>query len=263
VARLKPADYEDRMSLVEHLTELRGRIIVSIVAFGAAFALCFWQNQELLDIANDPLPADLPVPITFGVTEPFFTTMLVSAYGAMIIALPFLLYQVYAFILPAMSPRERKTVTPFLIAVPFLFLAGVAFAYFVVMPIAVKFLLNFNDAEFNIQVRAKDYYGFFGLMLIAMGLLFQIPIGILSITRLGIAEPEWFAKNRRYAIFIIAVVSAAAPGGDPVSMFVIMIPLLLLYEGSILVAKRYGRPPESEPEPPEPGGPSAPGVAGS
>ena len=252
MARLKPADFEDRMSLVEHLTELRGRIVVSIVIFGAAFALCFWQNQMLLDIANDPLPADLPVPITFGVTEPFFTTMLVSAYGAMILALPLLLYQVYAFILPAMSPRERKTVTPFLIAVPFLFLAGVAFAYFVVMPIAVKFLLNFNDAEFNIQVRAKDYYGFFGLMLIAMGLLFQIPIGILSITRLGIAEPEWFAKNRRYAIFIIAVVSAAAPGGDPVSMFVIMVPLLLLYESSVLVAKRYGRPPDTPPADPAP-----------
>lgn len=263
MARLKPADFEDRMSLVEHLTELRGRIVVSIVAFGAAFALCFWQNQKLLDIANDPLPADLPVPITFGVTEPFFTTMLVSAYGALILALPFLIYQIYAFILPAMSPRERKTVTPFLIAAPFLFLAGVVFAYFVVMPIAVKFLLNFNDAEFNIQVRAKDYYGFFGLMMVAMGLLFQIPIGVLSVTRLGIATPEWFAKNRRYAIFIIAVVSAAAPGGDPVSMFLIMGPLLLLYEGSILVAKRYGRPPEAEPDPPEPESPSAPGEAGS
>jgi len=127
------------------------------------------------------------------------------------------------------------------------------------MPIAVKFLLNFNDAEFNIQVRAKDYYGFFGLMLIAMGLLFQIPIGILSITRLGIAEPEWFAKNRRYAIFIIAVVSAAAPGGDPVSMFVIMVPLLLLYESSVLVAKRYGRPPDTPPADPAP----ASGEAGS
>ena len=259
MARLKPADFEDRMSLVEHLTELRGRIVVSIVIFGAAFALCFWQNQWLLDIANDPLPADLPVPITFGVTEPFFTTMLVSAYGAMILALPLLLYQVYAFILPAMSPRERKTVTPFLIAVPFLFLAGVAFAYFVVMPIAVKFLLNFNDAEFNIQVRAKDYYGFFGLMMVAMGLLFQIPIAVLSVTRLGIAEPEWFAKNRRYAIFIIAVVSAAAPGGDPVSMFLIMGPLLLLYEGSILIAKRYGRPPDTPPADPAP----ASGEAGS
>ena len=154
-----------------------------------------------------------------------------------------LLYQVYAFVLPAFSPSEkRRTMTPFLIAMPFLFLAGVAFAYFVVMPVAVKFLLNFNETEFNIQVRARDYYGFFGLMLIAMGLLFQIPIAMLSLTRLEIVTPEWFAENRRYAIFIIAVVSAAAPGGDPISMFMIMIPLLLLYEGSILIARRFGRP---------------------
>ncbi len=248
MARLKsrPASFEDRLTLVEHLDELRNRIIVSILVVAGAFVLCFWQNPALLDIANQPLPADLPVPITFGVTEPFFTTVTVAGYGAFILTLPVLLYQAAAFILPALSPGERRTVTPFLVAIPFLFIAGVVFAYFVVMPIAVKFLLNFNDPEFNIQVRAKDYYGFFGLMLLAMGLLFQIPIGMLSVTRVGIVEPEWFAKNRRYAIFIIAVVSAAAPGGDPVSMFVIMGPLLLLYEGSILVAKRFGRPPDEE-----------------
>ncbi len=257
MARLKPADFEDRLTLVEHLDELRTRIIVSLAALGVAFGLCFWQNKLLLDIANDPLPADNPLPTTFGVTEPFFTTVEVAGYGALIIALPVILYQLYAFVLPAFSPEERRTVTPFLIAIPFLFIAGVLFAYFVVMPVAIKFLLNFNDSEFDILVRAKDYYGFFGLMLVAMGLLFQIPIAMLSITKLGIVAPEWFSENRRYAIFIIAVVSAAAPGGDPVSMFLIMIPLLLLYEGSILVAKRFGRP--SEPL----GGEVTPGEAGS
>ncbi|MGH2986942.1 MAG: twin-arginine translocase subunit TatC [Solirubrobacterales bacterium] len=246
MARLKTAraQFDDRLTLVDHLDELRNRIILALVALGVAFALCFWQNSLLLDIANDPLPADTPVPITFGVTEPFFTTVEVSAYGAMILALPVVLYQLYAFVLPAFSLRERRTITPFLIAMPILFIAGVAFAYFVVMPVAVKFLLNFNDAEFDINVRARDYYSFFGLMLVAMGLLFQIPIAMLSVTRLGIVAPEWFAHNRRYAIFIIAVVSAAAPGGDPVSMIMIMIPLLLLYEGSIAIAKRFGRPHE-------------------
>jgi sec-independent protein translocase protein TatC len=232
------------LTLVEHLDELRTRIIVSLVAIGVAFALCFWQDALMLEIANAPLPADTPEPLTFGVTEPFFTTVEVAAYGAFVLALPVILYQVYAFVLPAFSPAEKRTLTPFLIAIPILFLAGVAFAYFVVMPVAVKFLLNFNETEFNIQVRARDYYSFFGLMLIAMGLLFQIPIAILSLTRLEVVEPEFFAHNRRYAIFIIAVVSAAAPGGDPISMIMIMIPLLALYEGSILVARRFGRPPE-------------------
>ena len=188
MARLKSAraQFDDRLTLVDHLDELRNRMIVALLALGVAFALCFWQNPLLLDIANDPLPADTPVPLTFGVTEPFFTTVEVSAYGAIILALPIVLYQLYAFVLPAFSPQERRTIMPFLIAMPILFIVGVAFAYFVVMPVAVKFLLNFNEAEFNIQVRARDYYSFFGLMLVAMGLLFQIPIAMLSVTRLGI-----------------------------------------------------------------------------
>ncbi len=242
MARMKAADFEDRLTLVEHLDELRTRIIVSLAALGVAFALCFWQDALMLEIANAPLPGDLDQPLTLGVTEPFFTTVEVAGYGAVVLALPVILYQVYAFVLPAFSPAEKRTLVPFLIAIPILFLAGVAFAYFVVMPVAVKFLLNFNTADFNIQVRARDYYSFFGVMLIAMGLLFQIPIAILSLTKLEVVEPDFFAHNRRYAIFIVAVISAAAPGGDPVSMIMIMIPLLLLYEGSILVARRFGRP---------------------
>ena len=239
--RLAPASFDDRLTLVAHLDELRTRIIVVLFAVGVAFAFCFWQNPSLLEIANEPLPTDR-LPTTFGVTEPFFTTVQVSAYGAMILALPFVLWQVAAFVLPALSPMEKRVVRPFLIAVPFLFISGVLFAYFLVLPTAVEFLLNFNDAEFNIQVRAGEYYSFFGMLLLSMGVLFQIPVAVLSVARLGIATPAQLAASRRYAIVVIAVVSAAAPGGDPVSMFMIMIPLLLLYEGSIQLAKRYGKP---------------------
>jgi sec-independent protein translocase protein TatC len=251
VRRVKPAAYDDRLTLVEHLDELRTRIIVSLVAFGVAFGLCFWQDDLMLDIANWPLPEGTENPITFSPTEPFFTTVEVSAYGALVLSLPVILYQIYAFVLPAFSPHERRTLTPFLIAMPLLFAAGVAFAYFVVMPAATQFLLNFNESEFNIQVRAKEYYGFFGITLVALGLLFQIPIVMLSLTRLEIVEPEFFAHNRRYAIFIISVVAAAAPGGDPVSMILIMIPLIVLYEASIVVAKRFGRPPRDATVKPE------------
>lgn len=242
--RIAPASFDDRLTLVEHLDELRNRIIVVLSAAGIAFALCFWQNSLLLDVANAALPGDR-VPVTFGVTEPFFTTVEVSAYGAMILALPVILWQISAFVLPALSPMERRVVRPFLIAIPFLFVAGVAFAYALVLPTAVEFLLNFNASEFNIEVRAGEYYSFFGLLLLSMGVLFQIPVVVLSIVRLGIATPEQLAATRRYAILSIAVVSAAAPGGDPVSMLMIMIPLLLLYEGSIRLARRYGSPAEN------------------
>jgi sec-independent protein translocase protein TatC len=242
--RVKAVSHEDQLSLVEHLDELRFRIIVCIAVLGVALALCFWQNNLLLEIAGGPLPGDKKL-LTFGVTEPFTTTVTVAAYGALVLAMPFLLYQVYAYVLPAFSERERKTVLPILLAFPVLFLAGLAFAYFAVMPAAVKFLLNFNDSQFNIQVRARDYYSFFSMTMLAGGLIFQLPLAILAVTRLGIVKVEQLRSNRRYAYLLIALVAAALPGVDPVSMLIEMVPLLVLYELSILLARAFGRPGES------------------
>jgi sec-independent protein translocase protein TatC len=250
VARNRAIGHEDRLTLVEHLDELRFRIIVSLAAFGVAFALCFWQDDLMLDIANWPLPGDFRNPVTFSPTEPFFTTVEVSAYGAAILALPVILYQLYAFVIPAFSPQEKRVVYPYLIAMPLLFVAGVAFTYFLVAPAAVKFLLNFNEQNFDIFVRAKEYYSFLGILVVMMGLLFQMPIALLAITRLGVVTPEQLAQNRRYAILIIAIVSAAAPGGDPVSMLLIMFPLIGLYEASVQLAKRFGTPTEQPPSSP-------------
>ena len=243
MSRLRPVDFEDRLTLVEHLDELRTRIIISIGSFAVAFALCFWQNSRLLDIANKPLPGDL-TPITFGVAEPFTTTVTISAYAAIVIALPVVLYQAYAFVLPALTTREKRVVVPFLMGVPILFVAGVVFGYFVVLPAATKFLLNFNDTQFNIQIRAKDYYSFFTLTLAVMGLIFQLPIGILAVTRLGIVTPEQLTQNRRYAYLVLLIVAMLLPGTDPVTMLIEAVPLILLYEVSIILAKLVGRPPE-------------------
>ncbi len=248
MARLRPVDFEDRLTLVEHLDELRTRIIISIAAFVVAFALCFWQNDHLLDIANAPLPGDRE-PITFGVAEPFTTTVTISAYAALVLSLPVILYQAYAFVLPALTDRERRVVVPFLLTVPILFVAGVVFAYFVVLPAATKFLLDFNENQFNVEVRARDYYSFFTLTLGVMGLIFQMPIGILAVTRLGIVTPEQLAKNRRYAILVLAVLAMLLPGTDPVSMLLEMVPLVLLYEASVLAARAFGRPPDESAEP--------------
>jgi sec-independent protein translocase protein TatC len=244
MARLRPVDFEDRLTLVEHLDELRTRIVISVAAFVVAFAVCFWQNDRLLDIANAPLPGNR-TPITFGVAEPFTTTVTIAAYAAIVISLPVILYQAYAFVLPALTTQEKRVVVPFLMGVPLLFVAGVVFGYFVVLPAATKFLLNFNDQQFNIQIRARDYYSFFTLTLGVMGLIFQLPIGILAVTRLGIITPEQLSQNRRYAYVILLIVAALLPGTDPVTMLIEAVPLLLLFEASLLLARAFGRPPES------------------
>jgi sec-independent protein translocase protein TatC len=301
---LKPVGHEDRLSLVEHLDELRTRLIIAVVTFAACFALCLWQNDLLLDLLNRPLEqaqragatgaleqvdafqqrvgeaagrlaaatdalarenpgaADelarasrelreaataVPEagqsrqPVTIGVGEPFTATVRVAAYGAFLLALPLLLYQVYAFVLPAFSPRERQVALPLMLMVPFLFVAGVAFAYLFVLPSAVSFLQNFNDDNFDILLGARDFYRFAILLLMVMGLLFQVPVGIIAVTRLGIVTPAQLRGGRRYAILVIAVLAMLLPGTDPVTMLLAMAPLVVLYEGSILLASLLDR----------------------
>jgi sec-independent protein translocase protein TatC len=207
MARLRAASFEDRLPLVEHLGELRTRIVVSISAFAAAFTLCFWQNGRLLDIANAPLPGDR-TPITFGVAEPFTTTVTITLYAAIVIALPAILYQAYAYTLPALTDRK---------------------------------------SQFNIQIRAKDYYSFFTITLGAMGLIFQLPVGILAVCRLGIVTPKQLARNRRYAYLAIAVVAMVLPGTDPISMLLEMAPLIVLFEASLVLARVVGTPAQANP----------------
>jgi sec-independent protein translocase protein TatC len=242
VARMRPVSHEDQLTLVEHLDELRTRIVVCLVVLGIALGLCFWQNHLLLEIAAGPLPSGHEKLLTFGVTEPFTITLTVAVYGALVLSMPVLLYQLYAYVLPAFSDRERRVVLPILLLAPALFIAGVAFAYFVVMPAAVKFLLNFNDSQFNVQVRARDYYSFFSTTMLAGGVVFQLPLAILAVTRLGIASVDQIAANRRYAYLVIAIVAAALPGVDPISMLIEMVPLLVLFELSILIARAFGTP---------------------
>lgn len=338
---LRPIGHEERLSLVEHLDELRSRLLVSLAALTVAFALCAWQSDTLLDILNRPLertqnvdgkrrsndpleqsarfqlrlgeavgkagvalgsvgdvldglarergararevtPAQLRTarrrldaavaslgraadavprnrqrrPVTLGVGEPFVTTLTVAGYAALLLALPVILYQLYAFVLPAFSPQERRVALPLMTLVPFLFMAGVVFGYFVVLPPAISFLQNFNDDSFDILLQARDYYRFAVLSLAGLGLLFQIPVAILAVTRLGLVTPRQLRRNRRYAVLVIAVVAMLLPGTDPVTMLLSMVPLLLLFELSILLAswldrRRPSADPDAEPDPEE------------
>jgi sec-independent protein translocase protein TatC len=241
VPRIRPIGHEDRLSIVEHLDELRSRLILSVLAFVVAWGLTAWQNHLVLEIVNRPLPDGFK-PITLGPAEAFYTTLTNSAYAALVVALPVILYQLYAFILPAFSPAEKRVAFPLLLLVPVLFIAGVVFCYFVVLTPALDFLLNFNADEFRTEVRARDYYSFVTLLMIAMGIGFQIPVGVLAACKLGVTSAEKLRKGRRYAIVVIAVVASLLPTLDPLTLLLEMIPLIALYELSIWLASVLGRP---------------------
>jgi sec-independent protein translocase protein TatC len=239
--RIRPIAHDDRLSIVEHLDELRTRIVICALAFGAAWAITAWQNDLVLRIVNHPLPRGIE-PITLGPAEAFYTTITNAAYFALILSLPVILYQVYAFLLPAFSPTERRVALPLLLLVPVLFITGVVFCYFVVLEPALHFLLNFNADNFNTQVRARDYYSFITMLMLAMGIGFQIPVGVLAACKLGLTSPAKLRKNRRYAIVVIAVVASLLPTLDPLTLILEMIPLIFLYELSIWLASALGRP---------------------
>jgi len=275
--KLKPVGHDERLSLVEHLDELRTRIIICVATFAIAFAVCLWQDNFILDLINRPLAktatgscqttkdpleqancwqqtmrrvnADLAAtprgspkrPVTLGVGEPFTATVRVAAYAALLISLPILLYQLYAFLLPAFSAREREIAVPLMLAVPFLFAAGVTFGYLLVLPAAVNFLQHFNDDQYDIFIQARDYYKFAVMILAVMGLLFQMPIAIIGVTRVGIVSTRTLRANRRYAILVIAVIAMVLPGQDPVTMLSMMLPMIVLFEVSILWASLLDR----------------------
>jgi sec-independent protein translocase protein TatC len=187
------------------------------------------------DIARLSAPPEGDKPVTLGIGEPFTTTVTISFIFALILALPFVLHQAYAFLMPALHPHERRHIRPLVVSIPFLFVAGVLFGYFIVLPAAVRFFQNFNSDQFNVLVQANQYYKFAATTLLAMGLLFQVPVGIVAITRAGFVTPAQLRKHRRYAVVACGAVAALLPG-DAITLLLETVPLYLLFELGVLFA---------------------------
>lgn len=303
---IRAVGHEEHLSLVEHLEELRTRLIVGLVAVGVSFAFCFWQNHALLRIIGDPYAKETqgqvakcqgvngpvwcadkairnvgnleqrwfailtapgsglsasaragfkaleprlsqalaPIPktppsnnlVTLGIGEPFTATITVIFYFSLLISLPIILYELYGFLIPAFSPDERKVARPVAMAVPGLFVCGVLFGYFVVLPAAVHFLQNFNAGSFEQLVQANSYYKFAALIMLAMGVIFQVPLAVVAAGRAGIVTPRQLRKNRRIAVVVAVAIAALLPG-DVVTMTLETAPIIVLYEvGIVLVA---------------------------
>jgi sec-independent protein translocase protein TatC len=222
----------EEATLVEHLDELRSRLIVSIVALVPAFAIAFYFHEEVIDWLTGPLPDDKQL-VTLGVTEPFTTSVMVSIVVAIGLVLPVLLWQIWAFLAPAVAPQFERIALVFVTLATALFACGVAFMYYVVLPRALEFLTNYDDELYDIQIRASYYYNFVALLLLGGGLAFLLPIFVLALVRLRVLTSRRLRENRRYAFVILLIFAALLPTVDPVSLAFEIIPLMLLFELSI------------------------------
>ncbi|MDP9492127.1 MAG: twin-arginine translocase subunit TatC [Actinomycetota bacterium] len=234
----------EEATLVEHLGELRTRLIVSLVALGLAFAVVFPFHEHLVEWLKEPLPDDKRL-VTLGVTEPFTTSIKISFYAAIAIALPVLLYQLWSFLAPAVDESTQRVVSVFVALATVLFAGGLAFGYTVVLPRALKFLTEYDDELYDVQIRASYYYGFVSLALLGMALVFELPIFVLALVRLRVLTADRLRRNRRMGIFLVVLVAALLPTVDPVSLAFEAIPMLILFELSIwlsvLMERRWER----------------------
>ena len=234
----------EEATLVEHLDELRSRIIISLVAIAPAFLLTFAFHERIMEWMTRPLPDDRDL-VTFGVTEPFTTSVKVSLVAAIAVVLPVLLWQVWAFLAPAVEPRFERVALTYCTIATALFVCGVAFMYYVVLPLALDFLTSYDDELYDIQIRASYYYSFVAVVLLAGGLTFLMPIFLLGLVRLRIVSADRLRRNRKLAFVLLLCFAILLPTVDPVSLALEVVPLVLLYEltvwTAILMERRWER----------------------
>ncbi len=223
---------DEEATLVEHLGELRHRLVLGLAALIPAFLLAFAFHGRLIEWLKEPLPSDKEL-VTLGVTEPFTTAVKVSLIAAVAIALPILLWQIWAFLAPAMDRATQRVISVFVVIATALFAVGAAFAYFVILPAAVDFLTNFDESLYDIQIRASYYLTFTAMVLLATGLAFEMPIFILALVRIGVLSSAKLRRNRRVGVVLMVSFAILLPTVDPVSLLLETVPLLILFEASI------------------------------
>lgn len=231
------------MPLTGHLDELRRRIIYCVIVVLVCVIVAFIFHDRVFAVLMRPLAGTRVDKLTtLGVTEAFMQILKVSIYAGLVVSLPFMLYQFWAFVMPALYEREKRSVLPYTAATTVLFLGGVVFAYFVVLPVGLKFLIGYGGEAFNQLLQAERYITFVVTFMLAFGVVFELPVVMLLLAWAGLVGYKSMRKVRRYAIVIEAVVAMIlTPSQDPLSMALMLIPLILLYEVGIWLARMVAK----------------------
>jgi sec-independent protein translocase protein TatC len=232
---------QEKMPLTSHLEELRTRLVRSLIAVAIAFAGTYNFKERLLEILTAPLVSALPKGshlIYTGLPEAFFNYLKISFFAAIIVAFPYILYQIWKFISPGLYRTERKHVIPFVVSSTFLFVGGVLFAYFIVLPPAFKFFVEFSTDFLKPMLSLREYLSLATKLLLAFGLVFEIPVFIFFLSRLGLVNAKMLAAKRKYAVLIIFIVAAIlTPTPDAFTQCLMAVPMMILYEVGIIVSK--------------------------
>jgi sec-independent protein translocase protein TatC len=233
--------HAEEATLGEHLEELRGRLFIMLGAVGAGTIVAYIFRNHVLDWLNQPLPPDHRQVYTFGVAEPFTVTLTVCMYAGFVLALPVVLWQVWGFFAPAVEPASERKMIVLAAAAIALGAAGLAFGYWILLPRAVHFLTNYDNTHFHVAIRASSYYNFVVTVLVGVVILFQTPLVVLGLVSLGVLSSRTLRAKRRIGYFITAVIALALPGPDPITTFLELLPMWLLFEASIWLAVLFER----------------------
>jgi len=242
------AEDEKKMPLLEHLVELRRRLLFSALGFIVAFFACFYFARDMFNFLAAPLAQYFHVAagrrfIYTDLTEPFFTNVKLAAFGALCVSFPIIAGQIYAFVAPGLYKNERRAFLPFLVATPFMFMVGAAFFYYVLLPYAIKFFAGFEQPAgpdiLPVQMENKvgEYIGFVMTLIFAFGLCFELPVLLSLLARVGLVTSQGLKAKRRYAIVIVFLVAAIVTPPDVFSQVSLALPILALYEISIILAR--------------------------
>ncbi len=231
--------HDEEASLVEHLTELRTRVIIALGSILVWLVVTFAFRTTIIGWLSEPL--DGREPVTLSPTEPFMTSFNVSLWAALALSLPVIVWQAWAFLAPAFAPPSQRTVVQLVLVATILLAAGMAFAYWVILPNAIDFLLGFDDSIYNTEIRAREYFGFAAATIFAVGLLFELPIFIVGLVRLGVVSAATLRRNRRVGYGLSIIAAVLLPGVDFVSMALQSLPIVALFEISIWAALFFER----------------------